>query len=187
MRCLVVAVIAVILGIAWKGSTARAEPSPAPAAVLAPQSPAEFYFELGGASGLGIGIYTAGAAELGYRPGGGSLSIHAVIQSGSVPLFGPFDESVTSSGYLALRAGVEERGCERRGVWCAFASTDVGYLHQYAMTKSEHQDERVAIIVPRVGLDAGGSAVRVRVGFETSIARHNLETMGLAAGIAFNW
>src|SRR5262245_10242112 len=185
MRCRLVVVAAVISGIAWTGSIARAEPSPAPAASPAPQSPAQFYLELGGALGLGIGIYTAAAGELGYRPGGGSLAIHAVIQGGSVPLFGPFDESVTSSGFLALRAGIEERGCERRGVWCVFASTDIGYLDMHAMTKSEHQEERVAVFVPRVGLDAGGSVVRVRVGFETSIARHNLETLGLTTGIAF--
>lgn len=185
MRCLVAA--AVIFGISSMGSRAGAEPSPAPVAAPAPQAPAQFYLEFGAAAGVGIGLYAAAAGELGYRPGGGSLSIHAVIQVGSVPVYGPLDESVTSSGYLALRVGVEERGCERRGVWCAFASTDIGYLHQHAMTRSGHSDERVAIIVPRVGLDAGGSAVRVRVGVETSLARHNWETLGLAAGIAFNW
>jgi hypothetical protein len=187
MRCLGVAVIAVIPGIVWVGSIARAEPSPAPAAMPVPQSPKRFYLEIGGAFGVGIGIYVAGVGEIGYRPGGGSLSLHAVIQSGSVVLYGPIDESVTSSGYFALRAGVEERGCDRRGIWCVFVSTDVGYLHQHAKAKSEHSDESVAILVPRVGLDAGGSVVRVRVGLETSISRHNWETLGLAGGIAFNW
>ena len=189
MRRLVVAVIAIVAGIAGTGWIARAEPPPAPAVPPAPEPPAQFYLELGGAFGLGVGVYAAGAGELGYRPGGGSLSIHAVIQDGSVVLYGPFDAHVASSGYFALRAGVEERGCVRHGVWCAFASADIGYLHQYATTTSEppHEDHRVAIIVPRIGLDAGGGVLRVRVGFETSLSRQSWETRGMTAGIAFNW
>jgi hypothetical protein len=169
-------------------SIAHAQPALTPPAAPASESPTQMYIEAGAAVGLGVGIYSAWAAELGYRPGGGSLSIHAVVQSGAVVLFGAFDDHLTSSGYLALRLGIEERGCVGSGVWCAFAGTDLGYLHQYAMTSgNEREDERVAVAVPRLGFDAGSRQVRVRVAIETSLARSHWETLGLTAGITYGW
>jgi hypothetical protein len=139
-------------------SIARAQPALTPPVAPAADAPAQFYAETGAAIGVGVGIYAAWAAEFGYRPDGRSLSIHAVVQSGSVLLFGPFDAKLTSSGYLALRSGVDERGCTEGGVWCGFVGIDLGYLHQYATTTSDgHEDERVAVVVPRVGLDAGAA------------------------------
>lgn len=178
-------IVAAVIAMA---SIARAQPALTPPVVPAAEPPAQFYAEAGAAIGVGVGIYAAWAAELGYRPGGRSLSIHAVVQSGSVLLFGPFDAKVASSGYLALRSGVDERGCTEDGVWCGFVGIDLGYLHQYAMsTSGEHEDERVAVVVPRVGLDAGGRRVRIRVGLESAIGRDHWETLGLTASLAYGW
>lgn len=183
MRWIVVVVVVAM------ASVARAQPALTPPIAPAAEAPAQFYAETGAAVGVGIGIYAAWVAELGYRPGGGSLSIHATVQSGSVPLFGAFDEHVTSSGYLALRSGVDERGCAVGGVWCGFVGIDLGYLHQYATTSGdEHRDERVAVVVPHVGFDVGGRRVRLRVGFEAARGWQDYwEALGLTAGLAYSW
>lgn len=125
-------------------------------------------------------------AATGYRAGGARC--HSMRSSGTAPWCRTVRRRERHlEQLLALRIGVKERGCERRGVWCVYASTDIGYRHQHATTKSEHSDESVAIVVPRVGLDVGGNVVRVRVGFETSISRHSWQTLGLAGGDAFSW
>jgi hypothetical protein len=162
------------------GPTARSEPDPDPSGA---------YVELGAAAVVGSGLYGAVSVEGGYRPGPYGLWLHAVFQKGD--FVGPFvsqegsEDAITSSGHLAVRAGIDRRVCLGGNVWCAIAGIDVGYVHQYALSQASPRDLRSPVVVPHFGFDVGGR-VRFRPTIEASVA-HGIETLGLTAAIAYLW
>lgn len=102
-----------------------------------------------------------------------------------------------------LRAGIEARGCTTTGVACAIAGADLGGQRgtwtSHDMMENETLD--ALVVIPRVGVDAGGRTWRGRLGLEideslygrhfSSYAPADTRTgaigFELAAGVAYQW
>ena len=153
-----------------------------------------------------------------------------VMLGGSAPVVGPNLLGSVSAGYLLTpevwahgelaggpamddqgggsnvqaHAGVETRGCSAGRTVCAMVGVDAGVLRGSWVSHDSQgmrEDVTAGVIVPRVGVDAGGRQVRARLGLEideafagthTSSSTDTSRATGtvgaeLSAGVAYQW
>jgi len=159
---------------------------------------------LGGAEP--IDGYTVMASAEGGHQLAGPWWLHAAAGYGpSIDRFGGHD--LTASTTICAQAGAELRTCTRHGAAvCLIGGADAGVQYAAYPTSLYPSGDAVTyhdvalVIVPRIGLDAGGEHVRVRlaVGTAVTVARHedamqfgpttgHVEGIDLAAGVAYQW
>jgi hypothetical protein len=150
---------------------------------------------IGGAAPV-AGPNLLGAVEGGYQltPG---LWGHGELSAG------PAGDDQGSGSNSQARAGVEGRACFDGRVLCGVLGGDLGVQHGTWTRSDGMENEHVTalVLVPRIGVDAGGRNLRARLGIELDEAlygRHQMSyaptidvkgTMGLelAAGVAYQW
>lgn len=116
---------------------------------------------------------------------------------------GPAADDQGGGSASQLRGGIEARGCTTTNVLCAIAGADLGGQRgtwtSHDMTQHETID--ALVVVPRVGVDAGGGTWRGRLALEidesvygrhyASFASPDTRTgvigFELAAGVAYQW
>jgi hypothetical protein len=163
-----------------------AHAQPALTASVNPKPAATTYLEGGLAFGaiMHAGFYGAYTLEGGYQLGDGPLWIHAMGAYGGMA---GIDETTMSSGYLALRAGVEARGCALHGQACVIGGVDAGFRSAQLQAEYDHYSGDTALVVARAGLDLGSKHVRLRPGLETTFAGQGFDGFGASMAVAYQW
>lgn len=131
----------------------------------------------------------------GFAVDGGYALEHGLWLHGRIVIASPdsaFDPG--SNGMLQLRAGIEHRACVLGGGLCSLAGLDVGLAHDDDTTAegADGNPETVeaasrAIGVARLGVDLGGTNVRVRATFELGASPDGLDNASAALGLAYRW
>jgi len=174
-------------------STAHADPAPEATRYL------QTSVLVGGAAPV-VGPNALLAVDGGYRLGSSPLWFHAVAA------YGPAADDQGTGSDEHLRVGVEARACRRDGLACAMVGLDAGAQQGVWRSSDADRTETVTsvVVVPRIGVDAGGEHIRVRAGLELAegIARNETVHMAgtdttstgsgptgieLGLGIAYQW
>lgn len=132
---------------------------------------------------VGIAGTVDGAARVGTSP----VWVHVGIAKGVLSGFLDGGQGTMQE----TRAGAEARGCMLHGAACAEAGVDLGYEDVHFEDPANPSllmptDDARAIVVPRVGLDLGGT-VRVRPGFEVALADHGGFDVDATLAVAYLW
>ena len=176
-------VVASLLATSLAHAEAPAEaPSTSASADVAPTETSK-YLSGGALLGADHAIVAAVSVDGGYQLSG-SLWLHGMIAKGTA---GGIDEPNYKGGYDTGRLGLEERGCVVDAV-CAFAGLDVGYRHVDYMAEYDNTNTSGVVVVPRLGLDVGGSHLRFRPGIEGVLdGSQNNIGIDLTAAVAYRW
>jgi hypothetical protein len=167
-------VLASVLALA---RTASAQPSlTASAPAPAPAS----YVEAGVTLGAFVGLYAALTVEAGHRLGNSALWAHGMVVAGET---GGIDEGGTAGRQRQARAGVEARGCVVSQI-CAIAGVDLAVAHGDYMGYEDSGNRTEGLAIGRIGLDIGGSTLRLRPGFELGTGVRGFEQAAFTAAIA---
>jgi hypothetical protein len=157
-------VIAAVMSVA---SSAAAGESPVEA-VHASQ-PAR-YVQAGlmaGAAAPVAGLNIMGAVEAGKRLGDSAAWIHTAAA------FGASGDDQGPGINFQLRVGIEGRACAWEGRFCGVGGVDAGYqAGRWSDRDDASRNESIdaLVMVPRLGVDAGGPRVRLRLALEADYA-----------------
>jgi hypothetical protein len=150
---------------------------------------------------IGAATPVGGPNLLGAVSGGYLLVPHLWAHAEAVGGVGADDQG--GGTHTQIRGGVETRACSTSGIACASAGVDAGVLHgtwvKHDMSEYEHVT--AGVIVPRLGLDAGGTHWRGRFGIELAEAFAGSHTSSyampstplgtvsfeLSTGVAYQW
>lgn len=126
------------------------------------------------------GFFIDGGKRIGTTP----LFLHGQLTGG---------KSGADGSYVQLRAGVEARTCVVRELFCGVVGVDTGYQRDQMITRellgnpAMEVDAHDALLVPRVGLEAG-TKVRLRAMAEAPLFKrlNSGEGTNTGTGIAFS-
>jgi len=152
----------------------------------------------GGAAPV-AGLNIMGAVEAGKRLGDSPAWIHTAAA------FGASGDDQGPGSNFQLRVGIEGRACALEGRLCGVGGVDAGYqAGRWSDRDDASRNESVdaLVMVPRLGVDAGGSRVRVRLALEADyavVAQREPSSSGetgngpglvgveLGLGVAYQW
>jgi hypothetical protein len=95
----------------------------------------------------------------------GALWLHGRLAQGTMV---GIDERTMASDFTEARVGLEARSCGLHGVLCLVAGLDAGYCHERLLADYDHTRADLAAAIPRLGIDLGGTRLRVRASIETA-------------------
>ncbi|HEU4728017.1 MAG TPA: hypothetical protein VFT22_09020 [Kofleriaceae bacterium] len=183
--CLTLAVTSTAL---FAVPTAYAQPSLAEPAPEVREGPSITSFvEAGAAAGFTqTDLYGALQLDGGHRLVG-PLWLHArLARADTATIHVAGSDPPSLSSFTEARLGLELRGCRRDGRICLVGGVDAGYV-------AETYDRPVdlpgsdATATGRVGLDFGGSNLRMRTSVEGGRGLDNWRIGGLTIGLAYGW
>lgn len=122
---------------------------------------------MAGAAAPVAGLNLMGAVEAGRRLGESSAWLHAAVAYG-----GGGDDQGPGSNFQ-LRLGIEGRACAWEGHFCGVGGLDAGYQAGRWSDRddpSRRESVDAVVMVPRLGVDVGGTKVRVRLALEADYA-----------------
>ena len=122
---------------------------------------------MAGAAAPVAGLNIMGALEAGKRLGDSAVWIHTAAA------FGASGDDQGPGSNFQLRVGIEGRACAWEGRFCGVGGVDAGYqAGRWSDRDDASRNESVdaLVMVPRLGVDAGGSRVRVRLALEADYA-----------------
>jgi len=152
----------------------------------------------GGAAPV-AGLNVMGAVEAGKRLGDSPAWIHAAAA------FGASGDDQGPGTNFQLHVGIEGRACAWEGRFCGVGGLDAGYQSgRWSDRDDASRNESVdaLVMVPRLGIDAGGPKVRVRLALEADyalVAQREPSSSGktgngpglvgveLGLGVAYQW
>lgn len=152
-----------------------------------PSAPAssDAYLEPGLEVGLSHGgFYGALQLDGGHRLGDGAFWLHGRLAEGN--MLG-IDERTMASNFTEVRVGLEARSCGLHGVLCLVTGLDAGYRHERLLADHDNTRADLAAAIPRLGLDLGGTRLRVRASVETVFDQRGWDGVGLTTGVAYAW
>jgi hypothetical protein len=120
----------------------------------------------GGAAPV-AGLNVMGAVEGGKRLGDSPAWIHAAAA------FGASGDDQGPGSNFQLHVGIEGRACAWEGHFCGVGGLDAGYqAGRWSDRDDASRNESIdaLVMVPRLGVDAGGPKVRVRLALEADYA-----------------
>jgi hypothetical protein len=167
-------------------AVAHAQPSLVEPAASPSDAPAsDAYLEPGLEVGLSrTGFYGALQLDGGRRLGDGAFWLHGRLAQGSMA---GIDERTMASDFTEARVGLEARSCGLHGVLCLVTGLDAGYRHERLLAEYDNTRADLAAAIPRLGLDLGGTRLRVRASVETAFDQRGWDGLGLTTGVAYAW
>lgn len=157
----------VLVALVLIGSLAHAEPPAATPPVELPGLPPDRgYAGMGAALLLSRSLALGATGEAAVRIGPTPFLIRGMAASGS--LRDPFEPRTYH--IVEARLGIEADACSSTRRGCVFAGVDLGYLaDRYTPAESDVEvplEVQRFVVLPRVGLELGGSTLRLRAALE---------------------
>lgn len=169
-------------------AAAHAQPSLVEPAPEAPAAAAiAGYLEPGVAAGIAQeDFYGALHLDGGHRLVG-PLWLHARLAWGdTATIHVAGSDPLSLTRFTEARLGLELRGCRRDGHLCLFGGVDAGYASE-TFDRPVDMPTDVATATARLGLDFGGSSLRMRTSVEGGGGQGHWRNGGLTLGLAYAW